>query len=49
MRHLYGMALASVMTLVMFFAGAWGYERLLRLPVPTGSPAALPAGGGSLL
>ena len=49
MRHLYGMALASVMTLVMFFAGAWGYERLLRLPVPPGSPAALPAGGGSLL
>jgi len=48
-RHLYGMALASVMTLVMFFAGAWGYERLLRLPVPPGSPAALPAGGGSLL
>ena len=49
MRHLYGMALASVMTLVMFFAGAWGYERLLRLPAPTGSTAALPAGGGSLL
>jgi len=48
-RHLYGIALASVMTLVMFFAGAWGYERLLRLPVPPGSPAALPAGGGSLL
>jgi len=38
------------MTLVMFFAGAWGYERLLRLPAPAGSPAAaLPAGGGSLL
>jgi hypothetical protein len=37
------------MTLVMFFAGAWGYERLLRLPSPTDSPAALPAGGGSLL
>jgi hypothetical protein len=34
----------------MFFAGAWGYERLLRLPAPSGSPAAaLPAGGGSLL
>jgi hypothetical protein len=49
-RHLYGIALASVMTLVMFFAGAWGYERLLRLPAPSGSPAAaLPAGGGSLL
>src|SRR5215831_17076253 len=38
------------MTLVMFFAGAWGYERLLRLPASSGSPAAaLPAGGGSLL
>src|SRR5215475_7913216 len=37
------------MTLVMFFAGAWGYERLLRLPAPAGSPGALPAGGGSLL
>ena len=49
MRHLYGIALASVMTLVMFFAGAWGYERLLRLPAPAGSPGALPAGGGSLL
>jgi len=49
-RHLYGIALASVMTLVMFFAGAWGYERLLRLPAPANSsPAALPAGGGSLL
>jgi hypothetical protein len=48
-RHLYGIALASVMTLVMFFAGAWGYQRLLRLPAPAGSPAALPAGGGSLL
>ena len=50
MRHLYGIALASVMTLVMFFAGAWGYERLLRLPAPANSsPAALPADGGSLL
>ena len=50
MRHLYGIALASIMTLVMFFAGAWGYERLLRLPAPAdSSPAALPADGGSLL
>jgi hypothetical protein len=37
----------------MFFAGAWGYSRLLKLPV-TPAPAsaqaqALPAGGGSLL
>src|SRR5580704_15614888 len=33
----------------MFFAGAWGYLRLLKLPVAPGQPAALPAGGGSLL
>ena len=37
------------MTAVMFFAGAWGYLQLLRLPVPPGSAAALPGGGGSLL
>ncbi len=49
MRHLYGIALASAMTMVTFFAGAWGYERLLRLPAPPGALAALPAGGGSLL
>ena len=49
MRHLYGTALAVVLTAVMFFAGAWGYLRLLKLPVPPGQPAALPAGGGSLL
>ncbi|MGH3265867.1 MAG: hypothetical protein ACRDNS_28180 [Trebonia sp.] len=49
MRHLYGIALAVVMTAVMFFAGAWGYLQLLRLPVPPGQASALPAGGGSLL
>ena len=49
MRHLYGTALAFVMTAVMFFAGSWGYLRLLKLPVPPGHTAALPAGGGSLL
>jgi hypothetical protein len=37
------------MTAVMFFAGAWGYLQLLRLPVPPGSATALPGGGGSLL
>jgi hypothetical protein len=37
------------MTAVMFFAGAWGYLRLLKLPVPPGQQAALPAAGGSLL
>jgi hypothetical protein len=37
------------MAAVMFFAGGWGYFRLLKLPLPPGQPAALPAGGGSLL
>jgi hypothetical protein len=37
------------MTAVMFFAGAWGYLQLLKLPVPPGQATALPAGGGSLL
>src|SRR3984885_12292619 len=37
------------MTAVLFFAGSWGYLRLLKLPVPPGQQAALPAGGGSLL
>jgi hypothetical protein len=46
MRHLLGIALAIVMILTMFFAGAWGYLRLLRLPAPA---TALPAQGGSLL
>ncbi|HET9080501.1 MAG TPA: hypothetical protein VFO01_08290 [Trebonia sp.] len=49
MRHLYGIALAVGMTLAMFFGGAWGYLRLLKLPVPPGQASALPAGGGSLL
>jgi hypothetical protein len=48
-RHLYGTALAVIVTAVMFFAGSWGYLRLLKLPVPPGQTAALPAGGGSLL
>jgi hypothetical protein len=46
MRHRYGLGLAVVMILTMFFAGAWGYLRLLRLPAPAGP---LPANGGSLL
>ncbi len=49
MRHLYGTALAVIMTAVMFFAGAWSYLQLLKLPVPSGPATALPAGGGSLL
>jgi hypothetical protein len=49
-RHLIGIGLAIVMVLVMFFAGAWGYVRLLRLPAQAGAPlSALPAQGGSLL
>src|SRR6266849_131215 len=46
MRHVFGFGLAVVMALAMFFAGAWGYLRLLRLPAPA---AGLPAQGGSLL
>lgn len=49
-RHLTGIGLAIVMVLTMFFAGSWGYVRLLRLPAAPGAPlSALPAGGGSLL
>ncbi|MBV9854270.1 MAG: hypothetical protein JOY82_07045 [Streptosporangiaceae bacterium] len=49
MRHLIGIALAVVMVAVLFFAGAWGYLRLLRLPAPPVPSSGLPAGGGSLL
>jgi hypothetical protein len=48
-RHLFGTAAAVVLAAMMFFAGAWGYLRLLRLPAGSGPAAALPAGGGSLL
>jgi len=33
----------------VFFGGAWGYLRLLRIPVANGAAATLPANGGSLL
>jgi hypothetical protein len=46
MRHLIGIGLSVVTVLTMFFAGAWGYNRLLTVPAPS---AALPADGGSLL
>ena len=49
MRHRIGMILAVIMTGVLFFPGAWGYLRLLRLPAAEGQLAQLPAGGGSLL
>lgn len=49
-RHLAGIGLAIVMVLAMFFPGAWGYVRLLRLPAASNAPvSALPAQGGSLL
>ena len=49
MRHIAGIALAIVAALVVFFAGGWGYLRLLRVPAANGSLAGLPAGGGSLI
>ena len=49
MRHRIGIILAVIMTGVLFFPGAWGYLRLLRLPAPAGQLSQLPAGGGSLL
>jgi hypothetical protein len=48
-RHLYGIALASITTLALFFGGAWGYARLLSLSALSGKTSALPAAGGSLL
>lgn len=49
MRHVIGVVLAIVMAGVLFFAGAWGYLRVLRLPAPAGTLTGLPANGGSLL
>jgi len=49
MRHRIGIVLAVIMTGALFFPGAWGYLRLLRLPAAAGRLAPLPAGGGSLL
>jgi hypothetical protein len=49
MRHVLGFGLAIVMAVAVFFAGSWGYLRLLRTPVPGGAARALPAAGGSLL
>ena len=49
MRHLIGLALALVLAAGVYFAAAWGYLRLLRVPVVNGAAATLPAGGGSLL
>ena len=49
MRHRIGIVLAVVMTGALFFPGAWGYLRLLRVPAPSDQLAGLPAGGGSLI
>jgi hypothetical protein len=49
MRHRIGIVLAVIMAGALFFAGAWGYLRLLRLPGPADQLSGLPAGGGSLL
>ena len=49
MRHLIGLALALVLAAAVYFAAAWGYLRLLRVPVANAAAATLPAGGGSLL
>ena len=49
MRHLVGIVLAVAAAVVIFFAGGWGYLRLLRPPDTSGALASLPAGGGSLL
>jgi hypothetical protein len=46
MRHVTGVALAVVMAVVLFFAGSWGYLKLLASPAKSG---VLPAAGGSLL
>src|SRR5215472_17420197 len=49
MRHLIGLGLALALAAAVFFGGAWGYLRLLRIPVVNGAASTLPAGGGSLL
>lgn len=49
MRHRIGIVLAVIVTGVLFFPGAWGYLRLLRLPTPADQLSDLPAGGGSLI
>ena|SRR5947209_2881173 len=47
MRHLMGAVLAIVMAAAVFFAGSWGYLKLLI--GPAGPGGGLPAAGGSLL
>ena len=40
MRHVAGIVLAAVAAVVIFFAGGWGYLKLLRAPAPAGAVAA---------
>jgi hypothetical protein len=47
--HRIGIVLAVIMTGVLFFPGAWGYLRLLRLSAPANQLSDLPAGGDSLI
>ena len=49
MRHRIGIVLAVIMAGALFFPGAWGYLRLLRLPAQADQLSNLPADGGSLL
>jgi hypothetical protein len=49
MRHLIGIGLAIGLAAAVFFAAAWGYLRLLRVPVVNGGASTLPANGGALL
>ena len=49
MRHRIGIVLAVIMAAVLFFPGAWGYLRLLRIPAAAGQLSRLPANGGSLI
>jgi len=46
MRHVTGVALAVVLAVALFFAGSWGYLKLLASPARSG---VLPAAGGSLI
>jgi len=48
MRHLIGIFLAIALAAAVFFAASWGYLRLLRNPVVSGT-SDLPAAGGGLL
>jgi hypothetical protein len=49
MRHIIGLGLAVATAAAVFFGAAWGYVRLLRVPVAKGAVTTLPANGGSLL